>query len=157
MEYRKLVDFLNYVVVAYNEALSNMGIDVNLVLVQMARAFKEKAAHLIEKNFKLDVTGNDIKGIVESFIQRIKKTGICQKARIEEFNENKFIIKLGDSILHQANQIFLEDKPKGFIPPTPIISMLHAYVEEGSGKRFSIDSYEFIPEENSAKITISLE
>ncbi|MHA1143555.1 MAG: hypothetical protein ACTSRW_02390 [Candidatus Helarchaeota archaeon] len=157
MEYRKLLDFVNYVVVAYNETLANMGLDIDLVLVQMARAFKEKAAHLIEEDFNLNIEGSDVKSIVESFIDRIKKTGICQRASIEEMSENKFVIKMGDSILHQANQIFLKDKPAGFIPPTPIVSMLHAYVEAGSGKKCSIENYEFIPAENSEKMTISVE
>ncbi|MHA1382080.1 MAG: hypothetical protein ACTSRG_27220, partial [Candidatus Helarchaeota archaeon] len=105
MEYRKLIDFLNYVVVGYNEAMANLGLDTELVFVQMARAFKEKAAHLIEEDFHLDIKGNEVKDIVESFIDRIKKTGICQRTELVGLNNGTLVIKTGDCILHQATQI----------------------------------------------------
>ncbi|MHA1748798.1 MAG: hypothetical protein ACTSYF_09195 [Promethearchaeota archaeon] len=157
MDYRKLIDFLNFMVVAYNETMANMGLDINLVLVQMARAFKEKAAHLIEKDFNLDIQGKDIKSIVESFIDRIKTTGICQRTELSELSDGELTIKMGDCILHQATQVFLKDKPPGFIPPSPIISILFAYLEEGTGKRCFIDKYEILPNENSTIFTIKLE
>ena len=156
MEFRKLVDFLNYVVVAYNEALENIGLDSELINSQMARAFKEKASEIIKDDFQLNITGNDPKSIISSFMQRIKETGICQKSEIVAMDDNNLTIKTGDSILNQADKIFLRDKPKNYVPPSPIISMLSAFLEEGTGKTCQILEYEFIPEENSSKFTIKL-
>jgi len=157
MDVRKLIDFLNYVVVAYNEALENVGLDSQLVNAQMARAFKEKAAHIIKDDFSLNIEGNDVQSIVKSFIERIKATGICQRTELVNISDSNLTIRMGDSILNQADKILLRDKPTGYIPPSPIISMLSAFLEEGAKKSCSIEKYEFIPEENSSQFTIKLE
>jgi len=157
MDYRKLVDFANYMMVAYNEAMENMGLNRDLVLIQMARAFQEKAKHIIDKDFNLDITGNDVKSVIESFMKRIKETGICQRSEIVELNENTAVLKLGDCIMNQATKVLMKGRPDGYIPACPIISMLHGYIEALTGKRFMIDKFEFIPNENTDKITIKLE
>ena len=79
MDYRKLIDFANYMMVAYNEAMESMGLTKDLVLIQMASAFQEKAKHIIEKDFQLDIAGSDVKSVLESFMNKIKEAGLCQR------------------------------------------------------------------------------
>jgi len=157
MEMRKLIDFLNFVVVAYNEALENVGLDSQLINAQMARAFKEKAAHIIRDDFALDITGDSIQDIIKSFSERIKETGICQKTEIIEISDTNLTLKTGDSILNQADKILLRDRPNDYIPASPIISILSSFLEEKTGKNCIIQKYEFIPDENSSQFTITLE
>ncbi|MHA1232841.1 MAG: hypothetical protein ACTSRP_11605 [Candidatus Helarchaeota archaeon] len=157
MDYRKLIDFANYMMVAYNEAMENMGLNRDLVLIQMASAFQEKAKHIVEKDFQLDIEGNDIKSVLESFINKIKETGICQRSEIVEFNDGNAVIKFGDCILNQATKILMKGRPDGYIPACPIISMLHGYIESITKKRFMIEKFEFIPNENTDMITIKME
>ncbi|MHA1372357.1 MAG: hypothetical protein ACTSRA_21870, partial [Promethearchaeota archaeon] len=151
------VDFASYMMVAYNEVMDNMGLSRDLVLIQMGQAFQEKAKHIVENDFKLDIEGNDLKSVVSSFMKRIEETGICQRSEIVEIDDNKCVLKLGDCIMNQATKVLMQNRPDGYIPACPIIAMLHGYTEALAGKKFMIEKFEFISNENTDKITLKME
>ncbi|MFX1453514.1 MAG: hypothetical protein ACFFCM_21975, partial [Promethearchaeota archaeon] len=104
MNYKALLDFSNATIIAMNEAMSQMGLDTSLVWTQMAMAFKTKAEGMLA-DVGLEIKGNDIKSITESFAEQIKKNGLCQVVDILEINDSKIVIDMGECILAPATHI----------------------------------------------------
>ena len=77
MDYKGLLDTSNAVMVAVAEAMVNMGLDIPLIWTQMANAFQGDAKGLLN-DLGLNIVGNDINSIVESFAEEIKKSGAVQ-------------------------------------------------------------------------------
>ncbi|MHA1909828.1 MAG: hypothetical protein ACW98Y_21215, partial [Candidatus Thorarchaeota archaeon] len=104
MEYKQLLDTSNAVMVAVAEAMVNMGLDIPLIWTQMAEAFRGNAKDLIAQ-MGLDIVGDDVASIAESYATAMKKFGAVQRVNILTANESELVVDIGECIFAPATTI----------------------------------------------------
>jgi len=156
MDKKKFITFLNFIVVAYNEALENIGLNSNLINSQMSKAFSKKALNLLEKNLQIKIEQNDLNSILNSFEDFIRTFDICKDFKISKLEDDIIKIEFKNSIFNQADKLMVHNKPKNYIPPSPIISMLSSFLENSSGQFCQILKYTFNVNEKSSEYIIKI-
>ncbi len=149
------MDASNAVMVAVASAMTNMGLNIPLIWTQIASAFQNEAKGLLG-SLGLDIKGNDVQSIVESFKEEIKKSGAVQRCEILEVSEDRIKIDIGECIYSSATKIIRGDDVTK-IPPCPMMAILYASLNEKLGKTCVVESALYRPELNASIFTVSLE
>jgi hypothetical protein len=155
MEYKGLLDTSNAVMVAVAEAMVNMGLDIPLIWTQMANAFQSDAKGLLG-SLGLNIQGNDVASIAESFAIEMKKSGAVQRCNIVSANDNELKVDIGECIFAPATTI-IRKGDNNMIPPCPMMAILYATINEKLGKNCVVTKCEFFANLNASTFTVSLE
>ncbi|MFW9865568.1 MAG: hypothetical protein ACFFEN_05650 [Candidatus Thorarchaeota archaeon] len=153
--YKQLLDISNATLVAMGKSMINMGLNIPLVWNECANVFENSAKNML-KDAGMVIDGNDVKTISESFVNKVKELGFCQRADILELTNDKVIVDLGECIFASATKVF-RGTDRNFIPPCPFMSMLYSTITEKTGKIGYIESCQWKPEENTSIFTVRLE
>ncbi|MFW9846056.1 MAG: hypothetical protein ACFFD6_04875 [Candidatus Thorarchaeota archaeon] len=154
MDYKGLLDTSNAVMVAVAEAMGNMGLDIPLIWTQMANAFQGNAKDLLSQ-LGLNIEGNDVKSVVESFASEIKNSGAVQRCNIVSLSDDELVMDIGECIFAPATTI-IRGGDANMIPPCPMMAILYAAVNEKTGRHCTVTKCEFHPEVNASDFTVAL-
>ncbi|MFX1270086.1 MAG: hypothetical protein ACFFAX_00280 [Promethearchaeota archaeon] len=154
MDYRGLLDTSNAVMVAVAEAMVNMGLDIPLIWTQMANAFQGDAKDLLSQ-LGLNIEGNDVRSVVESFASEIKKSGAVQRCNVVSVSDDEVVMDIGECIFAPATTI-IRGGDANMIPPCPMMAILYAALNEKTGKHCTVTKCVFHPELNASDFTLSL-
>ncbi len=155
MDYKQLLDASNGVMVAVAEAMTNMGLDIPLIWTQMANAFQGDAKGFLT-DMGLNIVGNDIKSIADSYAVEMKRVGIVQRVNIVSASDTELVVDIGECIYAPATTIIRGGDPN-MIPPCPMMAILYGIINERTGKHCSVTKCEFFPELNASTFTVILE
>ncbi|MFX1477077.1 MAG: hypothetical protein ACFFCI_02990 [Promethearchaeota archaeon] len=153
--YKQLLDISNATLVAMGKSMINMGLNIPLVWNECANVFENSAKNML-KDAGMVIDGNDVQTISESFVNKVKELGFCQRAEILELTNDKIVVDLGECIFASATKVF-RGTDRNFIPPCPFMSMLYSTITEKTGKIGYIESCQWKPEENTSVFTVKLE
>ena len=156
MNYKALLDFTNAMTVATNEAWELMGLESDLIRNQLAAAF-DGAAKTLLADVGLDINGNDVKTITDSFAKEIQKVGLCQRVKVLETSDSKIVIDIGECILAPATHVLAKNGNADFIPACPMMEILYAKIKDGTGKFCSTEKCERKVAENTSIFTVKVE
>ncbi|MFW9803935.1 MAG: hypothetical protein ACFFFC_14830 [Candidatus Thorarchaeota archaeon] len=154
MDYKGLLDTSNAVMVAVADAMVSMGLDIPLIWTQMANAFQGDAKDILGQ-LGLNIVGNDVKSVVESFASEIKKSGAVQRCNIVSLTDDEFVMDIGECIFAPATTI-IRGGNNNMIPPCPMMAILYAALNEKTGRHCTVTKCEFNPELNASDFTVSL-
>ncbi|MFW9807150.1 MAG: hypothetical protein ACFFFK_10520 [Candidatus Thorarchaeota archaeon] len=155
MDYKGLLDTSNAVVVAVAEAMVNMGLDIPLIWTQMANAFQGNAKPMLSQ-LGLNIEGNDVKSVVESYVTEIKKTGAVQRCNIVSLSDTELVMDIGECIFAPATTV-IRGGDSNMIPPCPMMAILYAALNEKTGKNCTVTKCQYFPELNASHFTVALE
>lgn len=155
-EYRRLMDFSNALVGVTVDALMNMGLNIPLIQNEMANAFTKGKGRDFLRDSGLTIEGDNVETITNSFAEKIKEVGLCQRANVLEISDEKVVIDLGECILAPVTKKIRGDDVHK-IPPCPMMAILYGEIEDKTGKRGKIEKALWKPEENTTIFTLNLE
>ena len=155
MDYKGLLDTSNAVMVAVAESMVNMGLEIPLIWTQMANAFQGNAKQLLE-SLGLNIVGNDVISVTNSFASEMLKAGAVQRCNIVSVDETKIVVDMGECIYAPATTVIRGDDMT-MIPPCPMMAILYAALNELTGKHCTVESCQFMPELNASTFTVSVE
>ncbi|MFW9808385.1 MAG: hypothetical protein ACFFE6_03300 [Candidatus Thorarchaeota archaeon] len=154
MDYKGLLDTSNAVVVAVAEAMVNMGLDIPLIWTQMANAFQGNAKPMLSQ-LGLNIDGNDVKSVVESFVTEIKKSGAVQRCNVVSLTDSELVMDIGECIFAPATAI-IRGGDMNMIPPCPMMAILYAALNEKTGTHCTVTKCQFRPDLNASDFTVEL-
>ena len=155
MDYKQLLDASNGIMVAVSEAMTNMGLDIPLIWTQMANAFQGDAKGFLT-DMGLNIVGNDIKSIADSYAVEMKRVGIVQRVNIVSASDTELVVDIGECIYAPATTIIRGGDPN-MIPPCPMMAILYGVINQQTGKHCSVVKCEFHPELNASTFTVNVE
>lgn len=155
MDFKSLIDFSNGIVVSMIDSLEKMGLDSQLIMTQISDSLTNKANNFLV-DAGLDIKGNNVDEISKSFSENMKSTGVCKRVNVLETSDSKVVIDIGECIFAPTTHM-LRKNDVNFIPPCPMMAILTGKIESTTGKRSTIESCKWIPQENTSIFTINLE
>lgn len=155
-EYKELMDFSNALVGVTVDALMNMGLNIPLIQNEMANAFTNGKGKDFLKDSGMVLEGDDVKSIANSFTEKIKEVGLCQRAKILDISDDELKIDLGECVLAPVTKKIRGDDIHK-IPPCPMMAILYGEIENKTEKRGKIEKALWKPEQNTTIFTLSLE
>ncbi|MHA1411000.1 MAG: hypothetical protein ACTSUX_04860 [Promethearchaeota archaeon] len=151
VSYRQLIDISNATILALVKAMKNVGVNEQIIWNEMSFTFRD-----LLKDTDLIFSGNDVKSIADSFAAKMKEIGLCQRVNINEANDDKVVIDIGDCVFSTAcRRLRGEDYMSQ--PPCPMIAILYSNINENLGKEGYVSDFKTNPQENTDEFTISLE
>ncbi|MFW9787747.1 MAG: hypothetical protein ACFFE2_10455 [Candidatus Thorarchaeota archaeon] len=155
MEYKGLLDTANAVMVAVADAMVNMGLDIPLIWTQMANAFQGDAKPMLS-DLGLNIEGDNVKSIVESFVTEIKKSGAVQRCNVVSLTDTELVMDIGECIFAPATTV-IRAGDFNMIPPCPMMAILYAALNEKTGTNCTVTKCQFYPDRNASDFTVLLE
>ncbi len=156
MNVRKLTNIANATIGALVKSMEGMGLDLSLIWSQLSKAFEDDHIKGILNDLGLEIEGNDVKSITESFGSEMMESGMIQRMHVTSADEDKIVIDLGDCVFTQAGHA-ARDRAEKIIPPCSMIAILHSIISANLNKDLEITDYEFKPETNSCYFTMKVE
>ena len=156
MDARKLTNISNAAISALVLSMENMGINLSLIWSQLANAFQDEHIRGILSDLGLQVKGDDVKSITESFMDEMMKSGMIQRMNVTSASDTEIVLDLGDCVFTQAGHA-ARGEGRDIIPPCSIMAILYSIINRTTGKNLQITKYEFKPETNSCYFTIKVE
>ena len=73
MEYRGLLDVTNLIVASVARSITRMGLSGELIISQVASEFAEEDIAASAKYAGLEVTGDTVQAVLDSFVEQMEK------------------------------------------------------------------------------------
>ncbi|MHA1902861.1 MAG: hypothetical protein ACXADL_03990 [Candidatus Thorarchaeota archaeon] len=155
MNYKQLLDASNALIVAVATSMLNMGLEIPLIWTQMSNTFGDEAKSMLD-NLNMNVQGNDVKTLAESFTSELQKLGACQIADVVSVSDSEIQLDLGDCVFSSATAVLRAGDPE-LIPPCALTAIFASIVKAVTGVDSHIQRCTWVPERNTCSFTIGLE